>query len=483
MSADEFARIVDDRLEEIAVAALDSAMYWHMRDHAISGVPGFADDAVVKMAGNPLDGWVAAAGSVLFYVVRRYPSPITGATPDFDVRALDIDVPEVTIDDKVEPDVPRGYLESFRSTLQEIFERWRSLPAPEGISAGVVTPIMDAMYLVSDEPSALSAADRPPVLANKEYHALLARFGDATPHLHGVAMDYFKEKYVQQLGVVVPNLQYVMGEIAIAALGNALAIQRTRAAVLTILDEALVAMDRAKPGNDHGGLAVAVGILGAVVAAAATLATGGTAAPFALTLGGGVISVLAGTINDDGAQAPEVELGASDPDGVIANIRSALGTTDRELLMEEQAAAYSAFDQIELLAAPRGPGESDPFGLDEPSASRGPLVIEIERHHMATLWDTLPLIAGRLRRAAALLDDAVGKQGAFQHGSVGRSTLGAQPDIASAGGEAWRALRALANDLDEGAQGLKDVWRDFNDTDGLTREEFATIKTGLTFWG
>lgn len=479
VTSDEFARTVDERVEEIAVAALDSAMYWHMRDSAVPAVPGWADDAAVHIDGDPQNGWRAYFGiAPLFVWVRRYPSPLTGATPSFDARYLGFDVPDGAVDDKVEPEVPAGLLEEYRAALQEAFEPWRSLQAPEGIVTGTVVPIMDGMYLVSDEPSALSGSSKPPVLANKDYHDLLARFGDATPHLKGVAMEYFKSKYVRQLDVVIPNLQYVMGEIAEAALGNALAVQRARKAVLAVLDAAIVAMERAKPGADYSGYQVALGILGAVVSAAAAFATGGAAIPFIAGLGGGLIGTLAGSIPDGDPADISVTLGAEKPTGVLENIRSALATTDRELLTEEQAAAYAAFDQIDLLNATPGPGQPDPFRLEEPDETRGPL-IQADRANMAVLWDTLPLIAARLRKAAALLDGAVGNDAVFRHGSVGRSVVGAQQDIAAAGQEAWTALRALAEDLDEGAQGLRDLWRDFSDTDGLTRGEFADIKREL----
>ncbi|MDN4162496.1 hypothetical protein QWY29_14105 [Nocardioides sp. SOB72] len=470
---------MDERVEEVAVAAMDSAMYWHMRDKALSAVPGFVDDGAVIMDGSPETGWIAAAGSFPFYVVRRYPSPLNGATPPFDLAAFGIDVPEVSVDDKVEPDVPAGYLEDYRSTLAEVSRRWRSLPPPEGIVNAVVTPILEGMHQIASTPSQLASADDRPVFANPAYVILTEQLDDATPHLDGVAMDYFKEKYVAQLGTVVPNLQLLMGKIAEAALGNALAIQRSRLAVLTILDAALDAMQKAKPGSDYGGVAVALAILGAVAAAAATLFSAGTAVPFLLAAGGGALGVLSGQVADAGSQPPQVELGAAKPDGVVTNISSALDTANAELLAEEQAAAYLCFDQLDLLAAAH-PAGSDPFAFNEPPASTGRLVVNIERFQMAKLWNNLPQVASRVRDAAAHLARAVDNPGVFQHGSVGRSTLGAQPDIASAGNAVWTAMRAVADDLDEAAQGLKDVWRDFSDTDGLTRREFKAIQGELS---
>lgn len=235
----------------------------------------------------------------------------------------------------------RAEIESWFADLTELFDDLADLPDPASLTA-VATGLEPALAQMSGETGWIDLAD------GKEYppHANFDRLPDMVTYLvdwNGLAADAFKSNYLPPLGRVVHHQFRAIASLRSSMLASATMWEKARKDVSDLIDEANSALDDYEGGKDSADAALALAIIGAIVAVAAVPATGGTSAALYWAMAGSAVAVAGAAVSYPTEPKSTLDIKGDSPAEICQSLREAI------VDMKIQWIEHEAFIRDQLL--------------------------------------------------------------------------------------------------------------------------------------
>jgi hypothetical protein len=355
-------------------------------------------------------------------------------------------------------DLP-SMMEYYNNRINELFTDWWQIPQDRDFEGLVEQCGQGAQLLASGAQLSPGKGSAAPFGANINL-SQIATIQQQIGRFDGAAMQAFAANYANRLPIVVDGQDAVACFLWLAVAGEQEIWKRAMQGVADIAAQGRTAMEQC---DDGGGDASAVLSIVGALASIVGLAPG---AGVAVKLAGTVLST-ASKFASKGSET--VPLGAGNPITVLDNIGEALDKLSRQVADEENNLGEHLSQVQDVVTSQAASFDiAAPTIYDDTDAGDF-RTADDTIVHFGTLRtiarETMPMIAGEIRRAAGQLDGTNTSDPWSRPSGIGSGTLGPYSEWTSLRATLVSILDNTSLEIDRAADHLEIVANDFEKTD------------------
>lgn len=347
--------------------------------------------------------------------------------------------------------------------IDDVFTSWEDAPSSSSLRGdqAYAESGISEIRLIGDMDSDTGSVSS----GNTRLASDLSNLSSETELLSGEYIEAFNDNYAHPLGPAIQNVYALSEVLAFGLAGEAELFDRIRTQISDLAWRSKTAMEGSGPSGGGGDAALALVVVGAVLAGIATVATGGSALAIIAGLGSagaGVASAVVDDAGDQSEQSPEEnDLSAGDPRSVLANMEEAIETIRQQVRREEDLLSDILTDARTLTEATqsagafnvRRPDIIDHTGSDVLSPEQSVRVNERSIAKITELW--IPTINGDLNLCANRLTLSSGSW--TRPTGIGYAPTGPWSDFSRLQSAVVDLLVDITTELSGAAQSLQDA--------------------------